>query len=104
MQRTRVFLTARDILRTVYRTPGHTSEPISTVLAHDASGECDVQLIVHPSLRSAVLKFPLQSALAVVERWHFGNHAPQINAQQLSLLLAELEHYADRRPLPRRLI
>ena len=60
--------------------------------------------VVHRPLRPRRPEFPLQPVLAVVELRHLRNHALQVHAHQLPRRLAQLEHHADRRLLPRRLV
>ena len=60
--------------------------------------------VVHRALRPGLSEPPPQPVVAVVEFRHIRHDALQIDAHQLLVLLAELEHHFDRRLLPRRLV
>lgn len=98
-------------------TPGNTFEATDTTLSYDIActdfvlvfptsllSERQKDLIVRPPLRAAILKLPLLTFLRIVKIGHFGNNTFHVDPEQLTLLLAELNHHADGRPLPRGLV
>jgi hypothetical protein len=58
--------------------------------------ERDKKFIIYAPLRAARLELPLLPLVAIVKFGHLRNHALHINAEQLPLLLPELDHYVDR--------
>src|SRR6185503_11583374 len=105
IRRASSILLATEMRATRNRTPARRSESNHAELScENPSPESDVQFVIHRSLRPIVAKRPLQPRLPVVEFRHFWNHRRHVGAEQLPRLFSQLQHHADRRPLPGRLI